>query len=179
MSAKVILTAVRGPLAGREYVFAERSLCLLGRDEDCQVRLPGQGRGVSRHHCLLDVNPPAVRVRDFGSLNGTLIKVGSSGEYKLIGRRQPGQSPEEGAQLVLPEYDLHDGDELRVLDAVFRVRVVRAACCPDCGGAVGDETAPEGGGCWASAPGARRGCGSSRGRRRTRILATRWPASTS
>ncbi|KYC36281.1 hypothetical protein WA1_52005 [Scytonema hofmannii PCC 7110] len=40
----------------------------------------------SRYHCLLDINPPDIRVRDFGSRNGTYVN------GKKIGQRQPKQA---------------------------------------------------------------------------------------
>jgi serine/threonine-protein kinase len=47
----------------------------VGRASDCLIRLPSDLEYciVSRHHCLLDIAPPEVRVRDLGSLNGTFV----------------------------------------------------------------------------------------------------------
>ena len=74
-TATVTLTVLRGQTGRGEYVFDERSTCLIGRGEDCDPRLPSDDahRSVSRHHCLLDINPPDVRVRDLGSRNGTFV----------------------------------------------------------------------------------------------------------
>ncbi|MDF0552306.1 FHA domain-containing protein [Kamptonema sp. UHCC 0994] len=55
-------------------------------------------RTISRYHCLLDINPPDIRVRDFGSKNGTFVN------GKKIGQRQANQTPEEGANY---EWRLH------------------------------------------------------------------------
>jgi len=65
MREKVILTATAGRLAGRTFVFGERTTCIIGRGKDCGLRIPGDGqrRLVSRHHCMLDINPPEVRIR--------------------------------------------------------------------------------------------------------------------
>ncbi|MCE9545336.1 MAG: FHA domain-containing protein [Planctomycetia bacterium] len=43
----------------------------VGRDEDCHLR--PQSDMVSRHHCVLLVEPGYVAVRDFGSKNGTYV----------------------------------------------------------------------------------------------------------
>jgi hypothetical protein len=52
-----------GPLAGRQFVYEDRTTCLLGRAKDCDPRLlwnpdvpkaPENG-WISRHHCLLDI----------------------------------------------------------------------------------------------------------------------------
>src|ERR1700756_5210921 len=96
----VTLSVVEDPGSGTEYRFAERTTAIAGRADDCDPHIPeeaGSKQLVSRHHCLFDINPPDVRVRDFGSLNGTHV----NGEE--IGRRKKGQTPEEGARLVFRE----------------------------------------------------------------------------
>ena len=142
MTARVTLSLVRGRLDTTEYAFEERTTCLLGRADDCSPRLPDDAhhRTVSRHHCLLDISPPAVRIRDFGSLNGTYVN------ETRIGRREPGQTPEEASASMFPEHDLADGDEIRLGDTVFRVGVVAGerkrtlvlARCAKCGRELGD-----------------------------------------
>lgn len=114
----VSLSVLHGPAAGRVFSFAERTTCVVGRASDCWPRLPQDDTRVSRHHCLFDINPPDVRVRDFGSLNGTFI----NGEE--IGRRQPDQTPEEAAAgTPFPERDLADGDEVRLGRTLLRVGI--------------------------------------------------------
>jgi len=130
MSATVTLSVIAGSDAGKEYEFTERALWLVGRADDCQFRLPQKGeesRLVSRHHCMFDINPPDIRVRDFGSLNGTYVN------DEEIGRRLPGQSPEQGARQEFRERDLGDGDQIRVGRTVFRVGVQVPVCCTRCG----------------------------------------------
>ena len=89
------------PVGGKlnVYVIDQRTTRILGRSTDCDPRLPDDDRHrmVSRHHCMLDVNPPQVRVRDFGSLNGTFVN------GTMIGRRRPDQSPREAAGHACPE----------------------------------------------------------------------------
>jgi serine/threonine-protein kinase len=128
---KVVLTAIKGKLQGQEFVFAERTMLILGKEEDCSLRLPKDSdhRIVSRHHCLLDINPPDVRLRDLGSRNGTWVNA------EEIGRRPPGMSPEEARKLELPERDLKDGDQIALTNrevAVFRVSVSVPARCAEC-----------------------------------------------
>jgi hypothetical protein len=119
MTATVTLRLIKGRLDRTEYVFDERTTCILGRADGCAPRLPSDEyhRTVSRHHCLLDINPPDARIRDFGSLNGTFV----NGEK--IGQREADQTPEEGAALPFPEHDLTDGDEIRLGETVFRVDI--------------------------------------------------------
>ncbi len=66
---------------------------------------------------MLDINPPDIRIRDFGSKNGTFVN------GKKIGQREAHQSPEEAAQIQFPEYDLGEGDEFTLSDTSFRVAV--------------------------------------------------------
>ncbi|MBS2534087.1 protein kinase [Catenulispora sp. NF23] len=115
----ISLTMVKGLGGQSRHVFAERSTCVLGRADDCAPRLPDDEhhRTVSRHHCLLDINPPEARIRDFGSLNGTYV----NGEK--IGQREKHQSPDEAAAVSYPERDLLDGDEIRLGETVFRVGI--------------------------------------------------------
>lgn len=115
----ITLTAIQGALQGKKYIFDSRTTCLVGRSEDCQITIPDdeEHRGISRYHCLLDINPPSICIRDFGSLNGTLV------DGQNIGQRLPGQTPEEGAKLDLPEYDLHTGNQIQLCNTAFEVEI--------------------------------------------------------
>jgi serine/threonine protein kinase len=106
MPSSVTLT-VRGAQAAAAYVFDDRTTCLVGRAHECGIRLAEAEKKASRHHCMLDVNPPQVRVRDLGSRNGTYV----NGE-----RLAPGSAGR----------DLADGDEIGVGGAVLRVSVQAA-----------------------------------------------------
>ncbi|QLE53066.1 FHA domain-containing protein (plasmid) [Nostoc sp. C057] len=119
MFAKVILTITEGTLKGQEFIFDSRTTCIIGRSPDCNPKLPDDEahRTISRYHCLLDINPPDIRVRDFGSRNGTFVN------GTKIGQRQPEQTPEEGAKLTFPEYDLKPNDEIQLGDTVFQVSI--------------------------------------------------------
>jgi serine/threonine protein kinase len=118
-AATVTLTVVSGKLDEHQYVFGERTTCVLGRSRDCDPRLPddNQHTTVSRHHCLIDINPPDARIRDFGSRNGTFVN------DKKIGQRLPDQALEEAAAIGYPEHDLADGDEIRIGKTVLRVSI--------------------------------------------------------
>ncbi|MFM6134029.1 MAG: protein kinase domain-containing protein [Sphaerospermopsis kisseleviana] len=72
---------------------------------------------ISRYHCLLDINPPDIRVRDLGSLNGTFVN------GKKIGQRKRHQTAQEGLKLNFPQYDLQDGDEIKVGDILFKIAI--------------------------------------------------------
>lgn len=130
MPSKVTLKVTKGKLQGQEFVIDERTTCIVGRAEDCSPRIPDDEdhKTISRHHCLLDINPPDIRVRDFGSLNGTFVN------GKKIGQREKDQTPEEGAQRAesFPELDLRDGDEIKLGETIFRATIYVPAYCADC-----------------------------------------------
>ena len=75
MPTKVILTITEGLSKGQEFEFFTRTTCIIGRADECQIQIPDtkEYSTISRYHCLLDINPPDIRVRDFGSRNGTYI----------------------------------------------------------------------------------------------------------
>ena len=98
MPSKITLKVSQGALSGQEFVYDETTSCIVGRANDCSPQLPTDEahKTVSRHHCLLDINPPDIRVRDFGSLNGTYVN------GKKIGQREKGMSPEQAAKMSFP-----------------------------------------------------------------------------
>jgi hypothetical protein len=120
MSGKLTLTITTGPRAGTAFVFEEHDTLLLGREKDCQVCLP-EDTQVSRHHFILEVNPPDIRIRDLGSLHGTYIN------GQRYGGRGKHETPEEGAGRTFAQVDLHDGDEIKAGQTTFRVRVEAAS----------------------------------------------------
>jgi serine/threonine protein kinase len=141
MPGKLTLTITAGPKASKLFVFEEHDTLLFGRMDDCQVCLPDD-RFVSRHHFLLEINPPDARIRDLGSLHGTYVN------GRKYGGRERGETPEEGARRQYPQVDLHDGDEIKVGKTVFRVSVEAAASAPEpvrcqkCGRDVSLEVGP-------------------------------------
>ncbi len=64
------LKVVGGKHAGKEIPLSSGRF-LVGREQDCHLR-PASDL-VSRHHCVFYVDDYAVRLRDLGSLNGTLV----------------------------------------------------------------------------------------------------------
>jgi hypothetical protein len=138
MPASVSLTVKEGRQAGEKFVFDERAVCVIGRARDCYPQVPddAEHKRISRHHCLLDINPPDIRVRDFGSLNGTYV----NGEK--IGQRASHQTPGEAALQSFPEHDLKEGDEIKLCNTVLRVGVYAPAYCVDCAQEIPQEQLP-------------------------------------
>jgi pSer/pThr/pTyr-binding forkhead associated (FHA) protein len=111
--ATVRLTIIGGPDDGKQFVFRTPGRSDIGRGAGCYPRLPSDPfhLTVSRCHCLLQVAPPDVCVIDLGSRNGTYVN----------GVRVGGATSGE------PPCPLHEGDELRVGETVFRVSVAASA----------------------------------------------------
>ena len=126
MPGKIILTITTGPKAGSVFVFEEHDVLLLGRKKDCHVYLP-EDQLVSRHHFILEVNPPEIRIRDLGSLHGTFIN------GQKYGGRQRHETPEYGTNRTFVQVDLHDGDEVRAGQTIFRVQVEAPTRRPNLG----------------------------------------------
>jgi pSer/pThr/pTyr-binding forkhead associated (FHA) protein len=116
---RVELSVTKGSLKGRGFVFERPACVVVGRGEDCALRLPAdrEHAAVSRHHCLLEIAPPEIRVTDLGSLNGTFV----NGER--IGQRTASRPWPEPDGLPCWSVSLRDGDEVRVGYTVLRVTV--------------------------------------------------------
>ncbi len=123
MGDRVTVKLVDGPMKGKDFIFADHDTFIFGRMEDCHCCLPDDQQ-VSRHHFLLEVNPPDARIKDFGSLNGTWVN------GKKIGSREQGETPEQGQRHQYQEVDLKDGDEIKVGQIVLAVKVEKAARVP-------------------------------------------------
>jgi serine/threonine protein kinase len=130
MPGRVCLAVVAGPIQGRQFAFEDHDTFLFGRSPDCHAQLAEADTTASRHHFLLEVNPPAARLRDLGSRNGTYVngtKYGGRGTMTL----------EKARQQRWPEVDLRDGDGIRVGTTVFEVHVEGTE--PDSGPGTDDD----------------------------------------
>jgi pSer/pThr/pTyr-binding forkhead associated (FHA) protein len=125
--ARITLTVPQGYHEDKEYVFEERTRCVIGRADDCDIQLSRNcgHLDVSRHHCVLEINPPHAQVRDMGSRNGTFV----NGE--MIGRRPGEEPPDEADFWENPACELKDGDEIRVGHAVLRLGIGVASEMPE------------------------------------------------
>lgn len=125
---EVRLKVTAGPLAGREFVFNGHDAFLFGRSSSCHASLPGDGY-VSRHHFLLEVNPPQAALRDLGSLNGTYVN------RLRYGGRNHGESPEQARERLHQEVPVKNGDEIHIGATAITVEVS--------GGAAREEPPPQ------------------------------------
>jgi eukaryotic-like serine/threonine-protein kinase len=119
MPAKVTLIVTESKLQENQFTFDSRTTCIIGRAKDCNIQIPSDQyhSTISRYHCLLDINPPDIRIRDFGSLNGTDVN------GKCIGKRGEKQTPEEATKQIFSEDDLKDGDVIRLGNTVFQISI--------------------------------------------------------
>jgi len=119
MHSRVTLTVTKGSVFGKEFILTNRGRFLVGRGQDCDIRLPAESipSPISRHHCVLAFEPPLLRVRDIGSRNGTYV----NGEG--IGQRTTGEPQGDGEFEDYAERDLHNGDDIRVGDVTVHVAI--------------------------------------------------------
>lgn len=93
---------------------------VVGRAADCDIHVPNDldHGDISRHHCVLEVNPPDLRVRDLGSRNGTFVNGVKIGQRSL--ERPMGESSRTCPSAAR---ELKKGDEVRVGNTLIQVGV--------------------------------------------------------
>ena len=123
MSAKVQIKISKGKDAGKIFTFTEHDTFVFGRMDDCHACIPDDTQ-VSRHHFILEVNPPQACLRDLGSLNGTWVN------GKKYGAREKGETPEQGAKRRYPEVAIKHGDRIKVGVTELEVAVEEAKEAP-------------------------------------------------
>jgi len=133
--AKVHLEVTTGPMAGRVFSFDSHNTFIFGRHRECHARIT-RDPNVSRHHFLLEVNPPDACLRDLGSLNGTIVN-----EVKCGGRDQV-ELDASGA-VVHPNVSLTDGDNITVGTTTILVKIVDPPICSACGEDIPADYLPE------------------------------------
>jgi pSer/pThr/pTyr-binding forkhead associated (FHA) protein len=117
--SKITVTMNEEEMPDKEFTFEEKTQCIIGRAHDCDIQVPPNlaHADVSRHHCLLEIDPPALSVRDLGSKNGTYV----NGE--MIGQRLAHEQPEDAQQEAFAGHELHDGDEIRIGHLILRIGI--------------------------------------------------------
>jgi pSer/pThr/pTyr-binding forkhead associated (FHA) protein len=82
-----------------------RSITVIGRKEDCDIRIPLSE--VSRRHCRLLADEEVLRVEDMGSSNGTFLN-GMRVQEAVV---QPGDSLQVGPIVFIVQIDGVPADE--------------------------------------------------------------------
>ena len=65
MPITVTLTVTKGKMKSKQFSYEQHETLILGRNDDCAVVLPETT--VSRYHCLVEIAPPSIMVRDLGA----------------------------------------------------------------------------------------------------------------
>lgn len=126
MPATIKLEVISGPMKGKLFTFEDHDAFLFGRGKDCHIGLD-KDPCVSRHHFILEVNVPDARVRDLGSMNGTIVN------QLKYGGRALGETPKDVLGRQYPCCDLKAGDQIKVGKTCIRVSVDVPATCSRCG----------------------------------------------
>jgi hypothetical protein len=69
---KAVLEVIAGPHAGERFEFERHETFIVGRSSKVNLQLI-EDHYFSRHHFLLEFNPPSCYLRDLGSSNSTLV----------------------------------------------------------------------------------------------------------
>lgn len=103
---QVVLTVIEGPEKGQTFTFDQHDHFFVGRAKVAHFRMPEADPYFSRLHLLIEINPPACRLLDLGSTNGT----------KVNGRQ-------------VQSTDLQHGDLIAAGDTVLRVAMLDLSDC--------------------------------------------------
>ena len=115
---------------GRVFTFEQHDTFLIGRSEDSHFCLP-QDRFFSRHHCILEIAPPQIFLRDLGSTNGTFvngIRV-ETAHLKSGDRIQGGETVLE-VEIRSDSYDIHSSVPLNLQSTSPSIITIE---CLNCG----------------------------------------------
>jgi len=121
MSGKIKLIIAQGTDQEKDLVFQNPTRSVVGRAEDCEIRIPRDvvHMDISRHHCMFEIDPPTLKVRDLGSRNGTFVN------GQKIGERSSDELPPDAGWEQLPAQELHEGDEVKIGHTLIRVAEVK------------------------------------------------------
>jgi len=120
MNPTITLTLLKGDDVAGEYVYTGPLRCVVGRALDSDVCIPADPlyQDVSRHHCSFEIDPPRIRVRDLGSLNGTFVN------GLKIGQRENLKWCESDPDGSMSGIELHPGDEVQLgQNTILRVNI--------------------------------------------------------
>lgn len=140
---RVVLRIESGVAAGREFSFAGPDRFLVGRAREAHLRLPENEPFVSRNHCLFEISPPNLYLRDLESLNGTYVNGTRTaatclqhGDHVRIGNTVMTVlvDPSETDSCDPPRHD-HAPTAATAPDASRgeELRAVRTVVCAECG----------------------------------------------
>lgn len=109
---EVILKVIDGPEVGIELHFAESDNVLVGREDPTSkatLQINPLDGFVSRNHFMIEVRPPNVMIRDYGSRNGTYVRRKEQTDW---GKR-------------IKEALINNGDQIKIGHTIFDVIVIK------------------------------------------------------
>ena len=124
---RVELKVTEGPAKGRSFAFDRPDIFIFGRADDANYPLPDD-ETISRHHFMIQVNPPDCMIMDLNSSNGTIVNKARYGGQ--------GQPPDGVAQEGPVPAQLRHGDRITAGRTTFLVRVACELQCERCGRAI-------------------------------------------
>jgi hypothetical protein len=146
LAAKVIIDVTSVSKKKSVFSYEDHDTFVVGRMGDCHVCIEDDGY-LSRHHFIVEVNPPNARLQDLASLNGTSVngnKYGGRNIYEL---------PEVArGKYESPWVDLKNGDVIKTGDTVFNILIqtpdgtTKSVRCQKCGRDVSRELGAAAGG---------------------------------
>lgn len=123
MRPQVILTVISGEYKGKTIIFDESTSYTIGRAKNCNLCFEDNdlNSGISRYHCLLEIDPPHVFIRDLGSTNGTLVN------GRLLGATDDDGDLSLQPSINQSNYKLDSGDEINVGDTILKLEISEVA----------------------------------------------------
>lgn len=124
---QVNLKVLAGPYRDRVFCFTQPDTFLIGRSNEAHLCLT-EDKFFSRHHCLLEINPPHCFLRDLGSTNGTFV----DGEKVSEAFLRSGAQIQGGETVLLVEVDVGSSAPNTTPTAAVRPTIVTVVCL-NCG----------------------------------------------
>jgi hypothetical protein len=132
---KVELRITGGEKIGKVFTFEEPQGFIFGRADDCTCVVSKEDRTLSRHHFIMEINPPNVWIKDLGSLNGVYIN------GKKYGGRPEGVAPSEAS--CSEPIPLCNGDRIKVGNNELLFNVQAPVKCVECNQDIDPENLKE------------------------------------
>lgn len=116
---QIVLEVIEGHLKGNRYCFDGPARLLIGRGRGCDIQFPDDvaAASVSPYHCILDLDPPSIHVRDLDSHSGTYLNGAPIGPPSMASQAELDFDHQTA------DGEMTDGDELRVGATLFRAHV--------------------------------------------------------
>jgi eukaryotic-like serine/threonine-protein kinase len=82
MSPKVTITVIDSSFQQQPFEYIQKTKCSIGRSDTCTITIPNEG--VSREHCLLEIDPPHVQIKKLADTTTTLNGIAIGKEFQSV-----------------------------------------------------------------------------------------------